>query len=141
MKLLKNVVLIILFFGLVGNNYGEIFGKFADINKDYMNRIKGKWIFSDRNYIYEFTDTFVRKIDGFLYYRYKSSKYPRYSNFIYAIFKSKKTGVSYFCRGNWNKNRGFIHVSSRIRFIGEDKFIVYSKDDNREIYFTAKRIE
>jgi len=118
---------------------GEIFSRFADANKDYMNRIHGAWVFSNRNYVYEFTNVFVRKIDGFRYYKYKSSKYPRYDNFLYAIFKSRKTGVSFFCRGNWDEKRGFVHVSSRIRFIGKNKFIVFRKDDSNEIYFTAKK--
>lgn len=118
---------------------GEIFSRFAEVNNDYLERIQGKWVFSNRKYLYEFTDIFVRKIDGFKYYKYKSSKYPRYDNFLYSIFKSKKTGVSFFCRGNWDKQRGFIHVSSRIRFIGKNKFVVFSKDDLNEIYFTAKR--
>ena len=121
--------------------HGEIFSRFADVNKDYFERISGKWVFSNRKFIYEFTDIFVRKIDGFRYYKYKSSKYPRYDNFLYAIFKSRKSGISFFCRGNWDKKRGFIHVSSRIRFIGKDKFIIFSKDDINEIYFTAKRID
>lgn len=118
---------------------GEIFSKFADENKDYLERIKGEWVFNNRKYLYEFTDVFVRKIDGNRYYKYKSSKYPRYNNFLFSIFKSRKTGVSFFCRGNWDKKRGFIHTSSRIRFIGRDKFIVFSKNDMNEIYFTAKR--
>lgn len=120
---------------------GEIFSRFADHDKDYFKRIQGKWLFSNRRFVYEFTDIFVRKIDGFRYYKYKSTKYPKYDNFLYAVFKSKKTGISFFCRGNWDKKRGFLHVSSRIRFIGKDKFIVFSKDDMNEIYFTAKRID
>ena len=135
-----SVLLIILVF-LPLMFHGEIFSRFADQNKDYFERIQGKWIFSNRRFVYEFTDVFVRKIDGFRYYKYKSTKYPKYDNFLYAIFKSKKTGISFFCRGNWDKKRGFIHVSSRIRFIGGDKFIVFSKDDMNEIYFTAKRID
>jgi len=120
--------------------FGELFSQFADADTNYLKKIKGKWVFSDRRYMYEFTDIFVRKIDGFRYYKYSSTKYPGYENFIYAIFKSRKTGVSFFCRGNWDKKRGFLHVSSRIRFVGNDKFIVYSKDNMNEIYFTAKRI-
>ncbi len=137
----KKILLLSSFLFLIPLMYqGEIFSRFADANKDYHERIKGKWVFSNRQFVYEFTDIFVRKIDGFRYYKYKSTKYPRYDNFLYAIFKSKKSGISFFCRGNWDKKRGFIHVSSRIRFIGRDKFIVFSKDDINEIYFTAKRI-
>lgn len=119
---------------------GELFSRFADSDKESLKKIIGKWKFSNRNYLYEFTDTYVKKIDGFFYYRYKSSKYPRYENFIYSIFKSKKTKVSFFCRGNWDKKSGFAHVSSRIRFIDNNKFIVYKKDNQREVYFTAVRI-
>ena len=133
------LILFILMFFIPNIFQGEIFSKFADPNEDYMKRIKGEWVFSNRKYLYEFTDIFVRKIDGFRYYKYKSSKYPRYDNFLFAIFKSRKTGISFFCRGNWDKERGYIHTSSRIRFIGRDKFIVFSKDDMNEIYFTAKR--
>ena len=137
MKNLKILLFILIFLPVMAGS--EIFSNFADPDKDYMERIKGNWIFSDRPYVYEFTDVFVRKIDGFMYFKYKSTKYPRYDLFIYSIFKSRKTGISFFCRGNWDEKRGFIHVSSRIRFIGKDKFLVYSKDDINEIYFTAKR--
>ncbi len=119
---------------------GELFSRFADSDKESLKKIIGTWKFSNRNYLYEFTDTYIKKIDGFFYYRYKSSKYPRYDNFIYSIFKSKKTKVSFFCRGNLDKKSGFIHVSSRIRFIDNNKFIVYKKDNQREVYFTAVRI-
>lgn len=136
----KRILILIVFLIFLPSMYqGEIFSRFADVNKDYLERIRGKWVFSNRKFVFEFTDIFVRKIDGFRYFKYKSSKYPRYDNFLYAIFKSRKSGISFFCRGNWDKKRGFIHVSSRIRFIGKDKFIVFSKDDINEIYFTAKR--
>ncbi|MEN8221932.1 MAG: hypothetical protein ABFR36_01625 [Acidobacteriota bacterium] len=135
----KLIILFILVFILPNIFHGEIFSRFADPNKDYLERIKGEWVFSNRKYLYEFTDVFVRKIDGFRYYKYKSSKHPGYDNFLFAIFKSRKTGVSFFTRGNWDKKRGFIHTSSRIRFIGKDKFMVFSKDNMNEIYFTAKR--
>jgi len=137
----KLIFLLIILFIFPLTYYGELFSNFADVNTDYLKRIRGKWVFSDRRYAYEFTDIFVRKIDGFRYYKYKSTKYPRYENFIYSIFKSRKTGISFFCRGNWDEKRGFMHVSSRIRFIGDNKFIVFSKDNMNEIYFTAKRID
>lgn len=133
------IILLLLMVFVPLSFHGEIFSRFADPNDDYMERIKGEWVFSNRKYLYEFTDIFVRKIDGMKYYKYKSSKYPKYDNFLFAIFKSRKTGVSFFCRGNWDKKRGFLHTTSRIRFIGRDKFIVFSKDDMNEIYFTAKR--
>ncbi|MEN8153873.1 MAG: hypothetical protein ABFR75_07595 [Acidobacteriota bacterium] len=123
------------------NIFGELFSQFADSDKESLKNIIGIWKFSDRNYLYEFTDTFVRKIDGFFYYKYRSSKYPRYDNFIYSIFRSRKTDVSFFCRGNWDKKRGFVHVSSRIRFIGDNKFVVYKKENPRKVYFTAVRVD
>ncbi len=140
---MKKSVIIVLFTVqlITALSFGEVFTKFAEVNKDYEDRIIGKWIFSNRSYVYEFTNIFVRKIDGFHYFKYKSSKYPGYEGFLYAIFKSKKTSISFFCRGNWDKKRGLVHVSSRIRFIGKDKFVVFSKNNINEIYFTAKRID
>ncbi len=118
----------------------EIFVKFAKPDKDYMARVQGKWIFSGSRYLIEFTNSFSRKIDGLSYYLYKNSKYPKNFDFIYAIFKSKKTGISYFCRGVWSKRMGFRYSVSRIKFRGRDKFFVYSKNDPNRIYFTAKRV-
>lgn len=120
--------------------YSEIFINFAVPDTNYMKKIEGKWTFSESRYLYEFTKTFSRKIDGLPYYLYKSSKYLNYYSLIYAIFKSKKTGISFFCRGNWSRRRGFQYSVSRIVFKGNDKFVVYSKDNPKEVYFIAKRV-
>ena len=120
---------------------GKSFSTFAVADTEKMKLVIGKWKISDRPYLYEYTDDFVRRIDGFAYYRYKISQYPRDNNNIYAIFKSKKTGKSYFCRGNWHSKWGFRYSSSRIVFKGKDKFIVYTKANPRKIYFVAKRIK
>ena len=117
------------------------FSSFAVEDSEKMELIIGKWKISDRPYLYEYTDDFVRRIDGFAYYRYKISQYPQNNNNIYAIFKSKKTSKSYFCRGNWHWKWGFQYSASRIVFKGKDKFIVYSKENPRKIYFVAERIK
>jgi len=117
------------------------FSSFAVVDVEKMKLIIGKWRMSDRPYLYEYTDDFARRIDGFTYYRYKISQFPRNENNIYAIFKSKKTGKSYFCRGNWHRKWGFRYSASRIVFKGKDKFIVYSKDNPRKIYFIAERMQ
>jgi hypothetical protein len=117
------------------------FSSFAVKDVEKMKLIIGKWRISDRPYMYEYTNDFARRIDGFAYYKYKISQYPGNENNIYAIFKSKKTGKSYFCRGNWHRKWGFRYSASRIVFKGKDKFIVYSKDNSRKIYFSAKRVQ
>jgi hypothetical protein len=118
----------------------ESFSTFAEIDSKMMSLIKGKWHHTGRSYLYEYTGEFMSRIDGFAYYRYKVSQYPR-MNFIYAVFKSKKTGKSYFCRGRLDSKYGFQHSSSRIEFRGKDRFIVYSKDDADEVYFIAERVK
>jgi hypothetical protein len=120
---------------------GESFSTFAVPDTEKMKLIIGKWKISDRPYLYEYTNDFVSRIDGFAYYRYKISQFPHNENNIYAIFKSKKTGKAYFCRGNWHRKWGFRYSASRIIFKGKDKFIVYTRANPRKIYFVAKRIK
>jgi hypothetical protein len=117
----------------------EAFSTFAEADTEMMKLIIGKWSISDRPYIYEYTDEFMRRIDGFQYFKYTISQF-RDKNNMYAIFKSKKNGKSYFCRGKWHNKYGFQYSASRIVFKGKDKFIVYSKDNPGEIFFMAERI-
>lgn len=136
----KTIIFIII---LIGSSYivSESFSTFAVADIEKMKVIIGKWIISERNAMYEYTNEFARRIDGFAYYRYKISKFPGNVKLIYAIFKSKKTSKSYFCRGNWHWKWGFQYSASRIVFKGKDKFIVYSKENPRKIYFVAERIK
>lgn len=117
----------------------ESFRTFAVKDTDKMELIKGKWKLTDRPYLYEYTDNYMRRIDGFAYYLYKVSQYPR-RVYLYAIFKSKKTGKSYFCRGRWDSKFGFQYSSSRIVFKGKDLFVVFSKDDPTDVFFIAERV-
>lgn len=118
----------------------ESFSTFAEIDTEMMSLIKGKWQHTGRPYLYEYTGEYMTRIDGFAYYRYRVSQYPR-ANFMYAVFKSKKTGKSYFCRGRWDNKYGFQYSSSRIEFRGNDRFIVYTKNDAEEVYFIAERVK
>lgn len=118
----------------------ESFSTFAVQDKEKMELIKGKWKLTGRPYLYEYTDDYMRRIDGFAYYRYKVSQFPR-RHYLYSIFKSKKTGKLYFCRGRWDNKYGFQYSSSRMVFKGKDLFIVYSKDDPDEVFFIAERVK
>lgn len=117
----------------------QAFSTFAEADTEMMKLIIGKWSISDRPYIYEYTDEFMRRIDGFQYFKFTISQFR--DNNMYALFKSKKNGKSYFCRGKWHNKYGFQYSASRIVFKGKDKFIVYSKDNPREIFFVAERIK
>ncbi len=117
----------------------EAFSSFAEVDTDMMKLILGKWSHSGRSYIYQYTDEYVRRIDGFQYFKYSISQFR--DNNMYAIFKSKKTGKSYFCRGKWHSKYGFQYSASRIEFKGQDRFIVYCKDNSNEIFFIADRIK
>lgn len=124
-----------------GRMFGiESFSTFADVDTEMMSLIKGKWQLTGRPYLYEYTGDYMTRIDGFAYYRYRVSQFPR-ANFMYAVFKSKKTGKSYFCRGRWDSKYGFQHSSSRIEFKGKDRFIVYSKNDDGDVFFIAERLK
>ncbi len=118
----------------------ESFSTFAVKDTEKMELIKGKWKLTGRLYLYEYTDSYMRRIDGFAYYRYNVSQFPR-RTYLYAVFKSKKTGKSYFCRGRWDGNYGFQYSSSRIEFKGKDLFIVYTKDDPNDVFFIAERVK
>ncbi len=118
----------------------QAFSTFAEVDTELMKLIIGKWSISDRPYIYEYTDEFMRRIDGFQYFKFTISQF-RDNNNMYAVFKSKKTGKSYFCRGKWHSKYGFQYSTSCIVFKGKDKFIVYSKDNPRELFFVAERIK
>ncbi len=141
MLVFASIFILISVFGAQIQALEKAFSSFALADIEKMKLIIGQWRMSDRFYVYEYTDDFVRRIDGFPYYRYKISQFPRNENNIYAIFKSKKTGKSYFCRGNWHRKWGFRYSASRIVFKGKDKFIVYSQDNPREIFFVAERIQ
>ncbi|MDQ1351932.1 MAG: hypothetical protein QG657_2238 [Acidobacteriota bacterium] len=117
----------------------QAFSTFAEADTEMMKLILGKWSISDRPYIYEYTNEFMRRIDGFQYFKFTISQFRDNKN-MYAIFKSKKNGKSYFCRGKWHNKYGFQYSASRIVFQGKDKFIVYSKDNTQEIFFVAERI-
>ena len=126
---------------LAGPLFGiESFSTFAEVDSEMMSLIKGKWQHTGRSYLYEYTDEFMTRIDGFAYYKYSVSQYPKIK-YMYAIFKSKKTGKSYFCRGRWDNKYGFQYSSSRIEFRGKDRFIVYTRDDAEEVYFIAERVK
>ena len=132
--------LMVLFLLTCGRVFGiESFSTFAVKDTDKMELIKGKWKLTGRPYLYEYTGDYMRRIDGFAYYRYKVSQFPR-RVYLYAVFKSKKTGKSYFCRGRWDNKYGFQYSSSRIEFKGKDLFIVYTKDDPNDVYFVAERV-
>lgn len=133
--------LMVFFLIICGRVFGiESFSTFAVKDTDKMELIKGKWKLTGRPYLYEYTDDYMRRIDGFAYYRYKVSQFPR-KVYLYAVFKSKKTGKSYFCRGRWDSKYGFQYSSSRIVFKGKDLFVVYTKDDPTDVFFVAERIE
>jgi hypothetical protein len=117
----------------------QSFSTFAEVDTEMMKLIIGKWTISDRPYIYEYTDEFMRRIDGFQYFKYTISQF-RDNNNMYAVFKSKKTGKSYFCRGKWHNKYGFQYSASRIEFKGKDQFTVYAKDTPGEIFFVADRV-
>jgi hypothetical protein len=136
-----SILILITLFGARIQALEKSFSSFAVEDIEKMKLIIGKWRISDRSYMYEYTNDFARRIDGFAYYRYKISQYPGNENNIYAIFKSKKTGKSYFCRGNWHRKWGFRYSASRIVFKGKDKFIVYSKNNSRKTYFSAERVQ
>lgn len=140
-KIMKKIGILIFILCFSAQVWGNSFSTFAELDEENMKRIVGKWKFSDRIYLYEYTDDYMTRIDGFPYYQYKISQYPRSSNYIYAIFKSKKTGKSYFCRGHYSHKTGFRHSASRIVFESEDKFVVYTEDDPHVIFFIAERIK
>lgn len=117
----------------------QAFSTFTEADTEMAKLIIGKWSISDRPYIYEYTNEYMRRIDGFPYFKYTISQF-RDNNNMYAVFKSKKNGKSFFCRGKWHSKYGFQYSASRIEFKGKDKFIVYSKDNPREIFFVAERI-
>ncbi|HLP60745.1 MAG TPA: hypothetical protein VK186_18015 [Candidatus Deferrimicrobium sp.] len=118
----------------------ESFSTFAEVDTEMMKQIIGRWTQSGRPYIYEYTDEYMRRIDGFQYFKYSISQF-RDNNNMYAVFKSKTTGISYFCRGKWHSRYGFQYSASRIVFKGKDRFIVYSKDKPGEIFFVADRVK
>lgn len=144
-NLIEGMTLLTLALALVVCARMEVWGEksfstFAVQDEEKMKLMIGTWIFTGRPYAYEFTDEFVRRVDGFPYFRYKVSQYPR-NTYLYSVFKSKMTGKLYFCRGKWDSRYGFQYSSSRIEFRGKDLFIVYSKDEPGEVYFIADRIK
>ncbi|MCP4152554.1 MAG: hypothetical protein GY757_32760 [bacterium] len=131
----KIIILIIVLFNCV---YLPGETKYVEDTK-MMKRIVGKWVISDRPYIYEYTTDFFQRINGFLYNRFKISPNSR-ENRIYTIWRSPKTGRSYFCRGKWYSRWDFRYSASRIVFKNDNKFIVYSKDNPNIVYFVAQRV-
>lgn len=139
MKKIFFIMLILALLAALKMDATQSFSQFAAPDADAMRRIQGKWVIEGRSYIYSFTSEPVRRIDGFMYYRYSVSQYPGVES-LYAIFKSKKSGKMYFCRGYWDKKYGFQQSASLISFDHDDSFVVFSKDNPGQVFFQAVRL-
>jgi hypothetical protein len=102
--------------------------------------IRGEWLIEDSPYVLSYSNHFAVRVDGVKYYHYKRLHTRPLNPHIYAIVKSKKTGRSYFARGYYKKGR-FYGSTSRIVFKGNDRFIVYSSKNPKQIYLRAVRVK
>lgn len=116
----------------------------VEIGNEYepgLNLLKGEWRVCETGQIFSFTDTFARRLYGLKYFYYYTSVNPKSKIFLFTIVKSNKTGRLYFARGEYKYRSGdFYSSTSRIRFRGKNRLVVYSKDNYRQVLFEADRI-
>lgn len=118
---------------------GELLLEIGDVHETSLKLIKGQWQILETGAIFDFTDRPARKLFGLEYYYYHTSRNFRNKIYLFTIVKSNKTGRLYFARGEY-RNGHFHSSTSRIRFRGKNRFLVYSKDDYRQVLFEAVRI-
>lgn len=142
-SLISRFLMIILFL-LIFTGTHLLADRLMDIGSEYENGlhlIKGEWRVCETGHIFSFTDKFARRLFGLKYFYYYTSVNPKSKIFLFTIVKSKKTGRLYFARGEYKYRDGaFYSSTSRIRFRGKNRLVVYSKENHKKILFEADRI-
>jgi hypothetical protein len=133
------VILLTLWVGAEGELY-----EVAEPDDVRARLILGRWAISNGEAVFEYTDDYVCRVEGFKFYRYTTSRQPKSKTFIYTVLKSRKKKKKqryYFCRGLWKEGRAYGFTTSIYYFLTDDRFVVMSKHDSHEVYFTATRLK
>ena len=138
---MKNWIYTLIVFILAVSVHSESFMEIAESDQETAKLIIGTWQIQESEYIFQFTNQFVRKLYGFNFYHYKTSQKPLSREYLYTILTVKKYKRSYLCRGIYRNGRPVGFSTSVIQFIGKDWFKVYSQRNPREIYFEGFRID
>ncbi len=118
--------------------FAPMLDEVGPVDKVSIKKIKGKWLVNGSNYLFDFSDKPTNKIFGLQYYHYRTLPESKYRQFIFTIVKAKKNGALYFARGKYQQG-GFVGTVSKMAFKGNNKIIVFEKNNSRKVYFIATR--
>ncbi|MCK4763644.1 MAG: hypothetical protein KAW12_15695 [Candidatus Aminicenantes bacterium] len=138
---MKNIIIILicLLFLVSVPLTGKMLIELGNEHEASLKMLKGEWFIRENGYVLKFSDRYARKLFGIKYYFYSPTRNPKNKVYLFTVVKSKKTGRLYFARGQY-RNGEFYSSTSRIRFRGKNRIVVYSRDNDREPLYEAVRV-